>query len=105
MELTRTRKVVITSAAALGAVLGAAGITAAATNPGSTPAPQQPAASQHTGDYTPLNEQGKPEPADHANEPQDTAETNDTDTKDTADTPDAPDQTPAASTPATPGQG
>lgn len=121
MRLTATKKVIATSAAALGVVLGAAGITAAATNPGTTPSQQQPA-TQGTGDYTPANEQGKPEPADNANEAPDTNEANDnaasgtaegpeapdpsgTDTKDTADARDATDQTPTTGATSTATQG
>jgi hypothetical protein len=68
MRFTAAQKVIATSAAALGVVLGAAGITAAATNSGTTPAQQQHGADNGTGDYTPANEQGKPEPADHETE-------------------------------------
>jgi hypothetical protein len=89
MRFTAAQKVIATSAAALGVVLGAAGISAAVTDSGSSPAPQQTttAADQGTGDFTPANEHGKPEPADtgaEAAEPKDAA-----DAKDTADSKDA----------------
>ncbi len=71
MQLTPVKKVVTTGAIALGVVLGAAGITAAATSSGSNASPSStPSDQQSTGnhdnnvDFTPANEQGKPEPAD-----------------------------------------
>jgi hypothetical protein len=73
MRFTVAQKAIATSAAALGVVLGAAGITAAATDSGTSPAQQQ-SDSNHEGDFTPPNEQGKPEPAESetaANDPDD----------------------------------
>ena len=64
MRFTLTRKVVVTGAAALGVVLGAAGITAAATTPGSSPAHEQMSADQDHDRYTPAAEQGKSDAPD-----------------------------------------
>jgi hypothetical protein len=121
MRFTAAQKVIATSAAALGVVLGAAGISAAVTDTGSAPAPQQTATDQGTGDFTPANEQGKPEPADTATEAKDAADSKDTadandpaDGKDTAasEKPDTQEpagtevnDTPAATTSAPAGQG
>jgi hypothetical protein len=120
MRFTATQKVIATSAAALGVVLGAAGITAAATNSGTTPAQQESSNDQGTGDFTPANEQGKPEPAEVAGDANDAAEGNDTAASEQADGPEAAepggadqhdtagsevDETPAGTTPAPAGQG
>jgi hypothetical protein len=102
MTLSPTKKVLATAGAAVGIVLGAAGITAAATGSSATPASgsgsattvQQPATDQENVDYTPANEQGKPEVAD-ANEANDPAEANDkADAPDGSDVQDAPGSTP-----------
>jgi hypothetical protein len=77
MRFTATQKVIATSAAALGIVLGAAGITAAATDSGTTPAQQPTSTDEGTGNFTPANEQGKAEPADTGTEANDPAEAND----------------------------
>jgi len=109
MPFTVVQKVLATSAAGLGLVLGAAGITVAATNSGSTPTQQQPASSQGTGDYTPANEQGKAEPAESATEANDPTEAKDSaveaaDASDSSDASDAP-QAPTGATATTAGQG
>jgi hypothetical protein len=100
MRFTAAQKVIATSAAALGVVLGAAGITAAATNSGATPAQQQSSTDHDTGDFTPANEQGKPETADAP----DAAEPGGTDQRDTAG-PEVDDEAPAGTTAAPAGQG
>ncbi len=71
MPLTSAKKVAATGAIAVGVVLGAAGITAAATAPGADPTPGPVATSlQHADnnndnvDFTPASEQGKAEVAD-----------------------------------------
>lgn len=52
MRITRTRKAIATGAAALGVVLGAAGITAAATNSDSSSEPAAEADGTHGSSYT-----------------------------------------------------
>ena len=83
MQLSPTKKVLATAGAALGIVLGAAGVTAAATGTGSAPGsgssttvPEESTSDQGNVDFTPVSEQGKPEVAD-ANEAKDPAEAND----------------------------
>jgi hypothetical protein len=93
MQLVPTTKVLATAGAALGMVLGAAGITAAATSFGSAPGSrssttvhQEPTSDQGNVDFTPVTEQGKPEIAD----------ANDTSGADPADAQDGPESTNAA---------
>jgi hypothetical protein len=83
MQLSPTKKVLATAGAVLGIVLGAAGVTAAATGTGSAPGSgssttvqEESTSDQGNVDFTPVSEQGKPEVAD-ANEAKDPAEAND----------------------------
>ncbi|HEX4530342.1 MAG TPA: hypothetical protein VIA11_13145 [Acidimicrobiia bacterium] len=118
MQLSPTKKVLATAGAAFGIVLGAAGVTAAATGTGSAPrsgssttVQEESTSDQGNVDFTPVSEQGKPEVAD-ANEAADAAEANDaaeaedpgdandTSGADPADAPDAPESTNAAPGPA-----